>query len=184
MLSSRSENFSTPMLYWELHDYQGILIVQLADPPLNALGLAHWEELQRILTRLHADSAVGSAPRGIVITGSKKMFSVGARSYTTGDGGRLRRAQEVCARETIAQLREISQKLPTVAALSGYVIGEAWQLAQACRYRVMGDNARIAEQSGGDYLSADEALERDLVNELTGPDHVLDRAQQWILEAS
>lgn len=110
----------------------GVCILRLNDPPLNAIGFEMLEELVAAFDRANADEDVS----GIILTGSDNHFSAGA------DVNLFERVS--CAEEAIEMSRifqdaldsvENSQK-PSVAAVAGNVMGCASELAMACHFRV------------------------------------------------
>lgn len=170
------------MLYWNHFRYRDMWVLQLNDPPFNTLRLRHWEELHTLLQIFEREANQSSIPLGLVLAGSKKMFSVGDEDRSGGRNDNLSVSLRAVRESTTTLLRNLADKLPVVAALSGYTEGEAWDLATQCSYRVMGDNARIALSSNTPYITAQEAQNRSLVEELVGPDYVLARAQEWVTE--
>ncbi len=117
------------MIHYTVAD--GICLLRLDAPPLNALGLPLLEELRAGIRRAEQDPDV----RGLVITGGPGHFSAGAdigifeQVRSSDDAIRLAAAFQ----ETF-QAVEDSPK-PVVAAVAGRVMGGALELALACHLR-------------------------------------------------
>ncbi len=118
----------------------GLCVLRLNSPPVNAIGYSLLEELCASIRRANAD---GEA-RGIVITGDAHRFSAGAdvnifREIASGeDAVRASRVFQDAFQEV-----EDSRK-PVVAAVAGKVVGSALELAMACHHRVCARGARFA----------------------------------------
>lgn len=111
---------------------EGVCVLRLDGPPVNALTLATLEELTACLARAASDDAVG----GIVITGREDHFSAGADIAlfrdikTSADAVRISRVFQ----EAFGAIEDSPK--PVAAAVAGKVIGGALELAMACHYRV------------------------------------------------
>ena len=112
----------------------GIRILTLDNPPVNALGSKLCGELIRELEAADADSAV----RAIVFTGANGLFSGGAdvNEFQAPPPPGSKNIRDVIA--TV----EKSDKT-FVAAIDGNALGGALELALACDYRVGSNNARV-----------------------------------------
>jgi 3-hydroxyacyl-CoA dehydrogenase len=112
----------------------GIRILTLDNPPVNALGSRLCGELIRELEAADADSAV----RAIVFTGANGLFSGGAdvNEFQAPPPPGSKNIRDVIA--TV----EKSDKT-FVAAIDGNALGGALELALACDYRVGSNNARV-----------------------------------------
>ncbi len=119
---------------------EGLGVLRLDDPPVNALTLATLEELAACLERAAGDADI----HGIVITGSSSHFSAGADIAlfrdirTSQDAVRISRVFQ----EAFAAIEDSPK--PVVAAVAGKVIGGALELAMACHYRVCAPGTLLA----------------------------------------
>lgn len=102
----------------DLRDEDGVRILRIQRPPVNALGAEDLERLREEIDRGAADGDV----RGIVIAGSDAAFSVGL------DLKLLLGADEALARRTFCALDEALRSIalcsvPIAAALTGHCLG-------------------------------------------------------------
>ena len=118
----------------------GLAILRLDAPPVNALTLALLDELRAAMRRAADDPQV----QAVVITGGPEHFSAGAdlaifREIRSGDDAvRVSRVFQEAFQEI-----EDSPK-PVVAALAGHVLGGALELAMACHFRVAAQGSRFS----------------------------------------
>ena len=111
-----------------------VAVIQLDNPPVNALSHATRKRIAAELARAAADPAV----KAVVLTGNAEFFSAGAdvKEFNT---------PKMAAEPNLATLLllfEHSLK-PTIAALSGNTLGGGFELALACHYRVGTPEARV-----------------------------------------
>lgn len=178
----------------------GICIVRLNNPPLNAIGFEMLEELVAAFNRANAEEDV----RGIIVTGGEH-FSAGADVNIFKEIGS---ADDAIRTSRIFQEAfdavENSQK-PCAAAMTGNVIGGALELAMACHFRVCARGTKfsfpevtlgINPGAGGTQrlprligveaalrmlltakpINADEALELELVDKVCEADELIEMA--------
>jgi enoyl-CoA hydratase len=115
----------------EGEDRDGVRLLRLARPPVNAIDLELAQAVQRALAEAGSDAAC----RGIVLTGLPGAFSAGIDT-------RALPAHDAAARAAL--LRSINQMVsllysfakPTAAAVSGHALGGAFVLMLACDVRV------------------------------------------------
>lgn len=181
---------------------QGVCILRLDAPPVNAITPALLEELRGAVRRANADAQVC----GIVITGGPEHFSAGADVNLFREARGVDDAVQVsCVFQEALQEVEDSPK-PVVAAVAGKVLGCAVELAAACHYRVCtrdtqfgmpevtlginpgaGGTARLPRLIGvqqalrmlltGATVGAEEALAMGLVDTLCGADELIEQAK-------
>ncbi len=182
----------------------GVVVVRLNHPPVNALSRAVLTELAEVAVGLGDDGAV----KAVVVTGEGKVFAAGADIAEFGD---QERAREIAAtiRAALDALSAIPR--PVMAALNGVALGGGLELALACDLRVAADNARVGQPEillgiipgggatqrlprlvgparakeliwSGRQVRADEALAIGLVDRVVAADELLDAALGWAHE--
>jgi 3-hydroxyacyl-CoA dehydrogenase len=113
----------------------GIALIVMDSPPVNALGLPLRRQLAEAMNRAMTDPGV----RAVVLQGSGKGFSGGADIAEFGSPQALAEP----SLPTIVNDIESSPK-PVVAVISGVCMGGGLELALACHYRVGQAGAKIA----------------------------------------
>ena len=126
----------------EQHASDGICVLRLNSPPLNAIDFEMLEALRAAIAQAVGDTSV----RGIVIVGDSGHFSAGA------DVGLFRR---IASADDSVHMSQVFQQTfqtledspkPIVAAVAGKVIAGALELAMACHFRVAESAARFSMQ--------------------------------------
>lgn len=128
-----AERLGTPMAdQFDTTTDDGIAILRIANPPMNALSQDQRQDLVARITR-----ALGQAEvRGIVLAGSQGRFATSADLTEAGPDA-------APALSDLCSLIETSPK-PVVAALEGAVFGHGFELALAAHRRVAVYSARFA----------------------------------------
>ncbi len=116
----------------------GVEILVLKNPPVNALSTALLADLERAVGALATDPKV----RAVVLTGEGQYFSAGAdlKEMATLD---LASAPRI-VREGHALLERLAGlPVPVVAAINGLALGGGLELALACDLRIAGESAKL-----------------------------------------
>jgi len=120
------------------NDEEGVEILTLKNPPVNALSTSLLAALARHVEELSADSKV----RAVVLTGDGQYFSAGAvlKEMATLD---LANAPDVVRKGHALFHRIASLRPPVIAAINGLALGGGLELALACDLRVAGESAKL-----------------------------------------
>jgi enoyl-CoA hydratase/carnithine racemase len=183
-------------------DTDGVALLTLDRPPLNALSASLLAELATHAHALAADPNV----KAVVITGNDRAFAAGAdvtEFSPDRDSARLVAASFRTAADALTAIPR-----PVIAALRGYALGGGLEIALACDLRVASDGARVGQPEillgiipgggatqrlarlvgasrakelvwSGRQVRADEALAIGLVDKVVPDDEVLDEALRW-----
>ncbi len=116
----------------------GVAIITVDNPPVNALSAAVLRGLAQRLDEATSDASV----RAVVLTGAGGNFVAGA------DVNRLKRISDGVPREDATRLPDVIGRLessdkPTVAAIDGFALGGGLELALGCHARVGSERARV-----------------------------------------
>ena len=111
-----------------------IAVIQLDNPPVNALSHPLRQGIATELARAEADPAI----KAVVLIGNGEFFSGGAdvKEFNT---------PKMAAEPNLATLVHLLERSvkPTIAAVSGTALGGGFELALACHYRVASAEARV-----------------------------------------
>ena len=110
---------------------EGIVILSLDKPPVNAIDLELVLETEKALSRLKSDDNA----RALVITGTGPCFSAGLDLKVLPHYSPEKQREMVEAlNRTVARLYALP--IPTVAAVNGHAIAGGFILAISCDYRI------------------------------------------------
>ncbi len=118
----------------------GIGTIRLDRPPMNALNA----EMQAGLIAACRQAAERTDVAAVVVYGGEKVFAAGAD---------IKEMQTMSYTDMVdhsALLQEFTRSLarlpkPTVAAVTGYALGGGCEVALACDFRVVADDARLGQ---------------------------------------
>jgi enoyl-CoA hydratase len=184
-----------------------VALIQLDRPKMNALSEALLSQLWEA-----ARSLTDDPPSAAVIWGGRRIFAAGADISEFIDPASGRPSPAVAAGVATgfrAALDAVAAlEVPTIAAVNGYALGGGCELALACDFRVVAEDARFGQPEillgiipggggtqrlarlvgparakdlvlSGRQVAADEALSMGLVDRVVPPDAVLDSALEW-----
>lgn len=118
------------MIETQLND--GILIITMNAPPVNALGVA----LRSGILQAIRDAQDDVSLTAIVLTGTGRFFSAGA------DIGEFDQGLQQPSLPDLVNAIEGSDK-PVIAAINGIALGGGLELALGCHYRIAGTDATL-----------------------------------------
>ncbi len=121
----------------EHHD-DGVVVVRLDRPPMNALSIALLGRLRDVARGVAADATV----KAVVVAGGEKAFAAGADISEFGEQDEARVIADAF-REAFDAVAAIPR--PVIAAIRGYALGGGLELACACDLRVAGESARLGQ---------------------------------------
>ena len=116
----------------------GVEILVLNNPPVNALSTGLIGDLDARLAELEADPKV----RAVVVTGEGQYFSAGAdvKELATLD---LTAAPQVVRKGLAVYARLAALRAPVIASINGLALGGGLELALACDVRLAGESAKL-----------------------------------------
>ncbi|MCI4364899.1 MAG: enoyl-CoA hydratase-related protein [Thermoplasmata archaeon] len=116
----------------------GVELLVLKHPPVNALSTALLANLGRHVSSLESDPTA----RAVVLTGEGQYFSAGAdlKEMATLD---LATAPEVVRRGLGLFSRIAGLRIPVIAAINGLALGGGLELALTADLRVAGESAKL-----------------------------------------
>jgi enoyl-CoA hydratase/carnithine racemase len=182
----------------------GVAVIRIDRPPMNALSLAVLGELADAAVSLATDPAV----KAVVVAGGERAFAAGFEISEFDDQARARLVGDRF-RAALDALGNIAR--PVIAAVNGFALGGGLELAMACDLRIAADNARVGQPEillglipgaggtqrlprlvgparakeivwSGRQVRADEAERIGLVDRVVPAAELLDTATDWAAE--
>ena len=185
--------------FLSLEHHGSVGLIRLDRPKMNVLNRVMQEEIRSVSKAVSVNPDI----RSVIFYGGEKSFAAGADikemvNWNTADAARETPELQDCF-NAVAQISK-----PTIAALSGYALGGGLELALSCDLRIAASDAqlgqpeillgvipgaggtqRLARLIGpsrakdliftGRFVSASEALQLGLVNEVVAPEQLLTR---------
>jgi 3-hydroxyacyl-CoA dehydrogenase len=119
----------------------GVAVVTIDNPPVNALSSEVWDGIDAAVARANADPAADA----IVLVGSGSTFIAGA-DIRMFDALKTREDSLARSARTHAMLKRIEDSdKPLVAAIHGNALGGGLEVAQACHFRVATADAKVGQ---------------------------------------
>ncbi|MCC5947900.1 MAG: enoyl-CoA hydratase/isomerase family protein [Nitriliruptoraceae bacterium] len=114
--------------------------IRLDRPPMNAISVQVWQEIEACANEAAAHEDV----RAVVVWGGPKVFAAGAdiKEFPAWGYQEVNDAGQILQRamDTLARL-----PMPTIAAVHGYALGGGCEVALACDFRFAADNAKLGQ---------------------------------------
>jgi enoyl-CoA hydratase/carnithine racemase len=178
----------------------GVAVVRLDRPPVNALNLRMWRELRTLAFTLAEDSAV----RAVVLWGGDRAFAAGADiKEMAGETYQSFSAVAAGLQEAVRAVARLPQVV--IAAVTGYALGGGCELALSADFRFAAHDAKLGQPEirlgiipgaggtqrltrligvsrtkdlvySGRMVDAHEALSIGLIDAVFDADEVFDRA--------
>ncbi|OGX12693.1 MAG: enoyl-CoA hydratase [Omnitrophica WOR_2 bacterium RIFCSPLOWO2_02_FULL_63_16] len=191
------------MQYLKVTAEEGVAVVTIDRPPVNALNRQVMAELDQALEAVKTDAAV----KVVILTGGGSFaFVAGADVKEIASLSSGREAAEVAARGQAVMTKIQRLGKPVIAAINGVCLGGGNELAMACHLRLTGDRVRFGQPEinlgiipgfggtqrlprligtikalelilTGDLITAQEAHRLGLVNQVVPQDQVMKAAK-------
>ncbi|MET9620513.1 enoyl-CoA hydratase-related protein [Streptomyces sp. NPDC006464] len=182
---------------------EGVGVIRLDRPPMNALDIATQDRLRELAQEATDREDV----RAVVLYGGEKVFAAGAdikEMQVMDHAAMVKRSRAL--QDSFTAIARIPK--PVVAAITGYALGGGCELALCADYRIAADNAKLGQPEillglipgaggtqrlsrligpskakdlifTGRMVKADEALGLGLVDRVVPAAEVYEQAYAW-----
>ena len=124
--------------YVTLEVVDGVGVLTLARPPMNALSVAVQQQIAAAAREADQRRDVAA----LVVYGGPKVFAAGADVKEMADWDHQTTVERSTALQAaFTAVAEVGK--PTIAAITGYALGGGLELALCCDFRVCADNAKL-----------------------------------------
>jgi enoyl-CoA hydratase/carnithine racemase len=121
-------------------DDDGVAVVRLDRPPVNALNLQMWRELRSVAMALAEDAGV----RAVVLWGGERAFAAGADIREMADADyQTFSSVAVVLQEAVRAVARLPQVV--IAAITGYALGGGCEVALAADFRYAAQDAKLGQ---------------------------------------
>ncbi|MFC8846321.1 MULTISPECIES: enoyl-CoA hydratase-related protein [unclassified Micromonospora] len=123
-----------------LETKDGIGTIRLDRPPMNALN----KQVQEELRAAAAEATVDPGVRAVIVYGGERVFAAGADIKEMAVMSYVDMAERAAGLSSaLGAFARIPK--PVVAAITGYALGGGCELALACDWRVVADDAKLGQ---------------------------------------
>jgi enoyl-CoA hydratase len=118
----------------------GVAILSLDNPPVNALSIAVWTSIDERVDQLGDDASISAV---ILTANGRRAFSAGA---DLNEWQKLNKDERQQRQEFVTRIlfRWIRMPVPVICAINGPVVGEGLNLAVACDFRFAAHDAHFS----------------------------------------
>ena len=124
----------------DIDEERRVGVIRLERPPMNALAVQVWQEIEAVSHEAAGDDRVGA----VVVAGSRKVFAAGAdiKEFPEWDYQQTREVGQTLQRslDALARMPKV-----TIAAINGVALGGGCELALACDFRFVADDAKLGQ---------------------------------------
>ncbi len=118
----------------------GMALITLDRPPVNALDFATFGELNQVLDEIGADQEC----RVLILTGAGKSFCAGADIKVMAEADEEKKKAFAPTGPELTRRIE-SLEMPTICAINGFAIGGGLEIALAFDFRIASDSATFGQ---------------------------------------
>ena len=124
----------------EVDEATGVGTIRLDRPPMNAIN----ETVVRELEIAAREASVDDRVKAVVVFGGDKIFAAGADIKEMAEAAPIDMTARMAGLQAVfTQVQDIPKVV--IAAINGFALGGGCELALACDFRVLADNAKIGQ---------------------------------------